>query len=64
MRLFSPWSTSTLASASGSLLSGLILARLGYGPLCLVAAALALLPLAAALPQLRAARAARLAQGD
>jgi MFS family permease len=53
-----------LASASGSLLSGLVLARLGYGPLCLFAAALALLPLVAALPQLRAARAASVAPGD
>jgi MFS family permease len=53
-----------LASASGSLLSGLVLARLGYGPLCLFSAALALLPLVAALPQLRAARAASVAPGD
>ncbi len=53
-----------LASASGSLLSGLVLARLGYGPLCLFAAALALLPLLVALPQLRAAGAATVAPGD
>lgn len=53
-----------LGSASGSLSSGLILARLGYGPLCLIAAVLALLPLIAALPGMRAARAARMAQGD
>jgi MFS family permease len=53
-----------LASATGSLLSGLILARLGYGALCLLAAALALLPMAVALPQLRAARAASVAPGD
>ena len=53
-----------LASATGSLLSGLILARLGYGFLCLFAVALALLPLVVALPQLRAARAASVAPGD
>lgn len=53
-----------LASAAGSLSSGLILARLGYGMLCAVAIALCLLPLVGAMPQLRAARAARAAQGD
>lgn len=37
-----------LSSAAGSLSSGLILARLGYGPLCLIGAALALVPLLAA----------------
>lgn len=48
-----------LASAGGSLTSGLILARFGYGPLCLLGAALALLPLFMALPRVtwRAARA-------
>lgn len=44
-----------LASAVGGLSSGLILARLGYGPLCLLAAALCLIPIAMALPRLRAA---------
>jgi len=53
-----------LVSAGGSLSSGLILARLGYGALCAVAIVLCLVPLAAAMPQLRAARAARAAQGD
>ncbi len=53
-----------LVSAGGSLSSGLILARLGYGALCAVAIVLCLVPLAAAMPQLRAARAARVAQGD
>ncbi len=48
-----------LASAGGSLTSGLILARLGYGPLCLIGAALSLVPLAMALPYMgrRAAQA-------
>jgi len=50
-----------LVSAGGSLSSGLILARLGYGALCAVAIVLCLVPLAWAMPQLRAARAA---QGD
>lgn len=41
-----------LASAGGGLGGGLILARFGYGPLCLVGAALALLPLLMAIPHL------------
>ncbi|HMQ30355.1 MAG TPA: MFS transporter [Chloroflexaceae bacterium] len=41
-----------LASAGGSLGSGLILARLGYGPLCLIGAALSLLPLVMAIPRM------------
>lgn len=53
-----------LASAGGGLGSGLVLARLGYGPLCLMAAALCLLPLALALPQLRAPVAPQPAPGD
>jgi MFS family permease len=53
-----------LASALGGLGSGLILARFGYGALCLVAAVLCLIPIVMAMPQLRAARIARAAQGD
>jgi MFS family permease len=53
-----------LASAAAGLASGLILAWAGYGPLCLLAAALCLLPMVMALPRLREARAARPAQGD
>lgn len=53
-----------LASAGGSLTSGLILARMGYGAIGLIAAALSLLPLFLALPHLLAGRAARPAQGD
>lgn len=52
-----------LASAFGGLGAGLILARLGYGPLCLLGAALCVVPLAMALPRLRAARAANAAPG-
>jgi MFS family permease len=52
-----------LASAFGGLGSGLILAWLGYGVLCLLAAALCLIPIVMALPQARAA-AARGVQGD
>lgn len=46
-----------LASAGGSLGGGLILARLGYAPLCLLGAGLALLPLLLALPELGRGRA-------
>jgi MFS family permease len=53
-----------LASAAGSLGSGLVLARLGYGALCIGAAVLCLLPLVVALPQLRAGRPASVAPGD
>jgi len=47
-----------LSSASGSLISGVLLAGPGYGALCLVGAALALAPLAAAARAVRASRAA------
>jgi MFS family permease len=48
-----------LGSASGSLGSGLILASLGYGILCVIGAILALVPLGLAVPHLDGARAQR-----
>jgi MFS family permease len=49
-----------LASAGGSLGSGVIMAATSYGFLCIIGVALALIPLFVAMPQIRAARAAAL----
>jgi MFS family permease len=49
-----------LASAGGSLGSGVIMAATSYGFLCMIGVALALIPLFVAMPQIRAARAAAL----
>jgi MFS family permease len=52
-----------LGSALGGLGAGLILARLGYGSLCVIGAALCAVPLVMAVPRLRRARAAEAASG-
>lgn len=49
-----------LASAGGSLGSGVIMAATSYGFLCIIGVALALIPLLVAMPQIRAARTATL----